>query len=302
MDMMNKLLLCTILLCALTAFPSCGNKNKVVAGAPAVASKPFKPDMRFESIDSLVDCMIDGMYNETPDEFVQHYENRAAAIKSYWYLNHKGEDNSQMDETVCRDLEALADSLSGGSTYDMVLCGSIERAISRYLTAMEYCLNYKGNTLYQNEMRDWLLLEKELGSFYGELAYLANWGGSIARVIASGTLADLSKARQEDFSELYIDGYFSSSDMTIAEARANLIQELADAKSLDDEMADELYDGEAFREMLKEMRADADKVVVLLDRWLASRAKLCEAQGIPESHTAHFIAKLGQRIMELIEG
>ena len=291
---MKKLFLCALWSCLLLTISSCGSKH-------VVAYELFRPDVRFASIDSLVDFMIDGMYDEAPDEFVQHYENRAAAVKSYWYLNHKGEDASQMDETVCRDLEALADSLSGSSTYDMVLCGSIERAISRYLTATEYCLNYKGNTLYQNEMRDWLLLEKELGSFYGELAYLANWGGSIARVIASGTLADLSAARQEDFSELNIDGYFSSSGITIAEARANLIQELADAKSLDDEIADELYDGEAFREMHREMQEHADKVVVLLDRWLASRSKLCEAQGIPESHTAHLIARLGDEIMQLIE-
>ena len=49
------------------------------------------------------------------------------------------------------------------------------------------------------------------------------------------------------------------------------------------------------------MRERADKVVVLLDKWLASRGELCKAEGIPDSHTANLVAQLGNHIMEIIE-
>lgn len=292
------------MLCLLATFLSCNGTNKATANAPAPATAAvFEPDVRFASIDSLADFIMEEFSAKTVDEFVNRYEQQTVAVKSYGLLNHKGEDNSRLDETVCSDLQALADSLSGGSTMDMVMCGRIERAISHYLIAKDYCEKYSGNPLYQAEMRDWLALEDELGNFYVNLAYLANWGGSIAHVTSSGSLAYMAEVRQKDYCQLKKGGQFANSELlTIAEARADFIQELADAKSLDDAMADELYDGEGYRETLKDMRGHADRVAVLLDTWLDSRAKLCAAQGIPDDHTAHFIAVLGTRIMELIEG
>ena len=298
MNAMDKLFICA-LLGVLAAFPSCGSKNKVVTADKSVASEQFEPDVRFASIDSLVDFMTEGWSDETIQGFVDRYDAQQEAIKSYWYLNHKGEDNSRMGKTVFSDLEAMADSLSGGSTFDMMLCGRINCAMNRYFTAKEYSENHKDNTLYQNEMRDWLVLEKELGEFYVDVAYLANWGGSIAHIISSGTLADFAETRQKDYSQLKRGGHFASSPMTIAEARENLIQELADAKSL--EADDDMYDAADFEGQLKQMREQADKVVVALDKWLVSRAKLCEAEGIPESHTAHLIELMSDEIIRLIE-
>ena len=304
MKIMKKFLGSALMLCLLATFLSCNGTNKATANAPAPATAAvFEPDVRFASIDSLADFIMEEFSAKTVDEFVNRYEQQTVAVKSYGLLNHKGEDNSRLDETVCSDLQVLADSLSGGSTMDMVMCGRIERAISHYLIAKDYCEKYSGNPLYQAEMRDWLALEDELGNFYVNLAYLANWGGSIAHVTSSGSLAYMAEVRQKDYCQLKKGGQFANSELlTIAEARADFIQELADAKSLDDAMADELYDGEGYRETLKEMCGHADRVAVLLDTWLDSRAKLCAAQGIPDDHTAHFIAVLGTRIMELIEG
>ena len=50
------------------------------------------------------------------------------------------------------------------------------------------------------------------------------------------------------------------------------------------------------------MREHADKVAALLDKWIASRAALCQAEGIPEGHTARLIAQLSRLVMEIIEG
>ena len=259
--------------------------------------------MRFASIDSLVDYMMEEFSSKTVDEFVNRYKQQAVAVKSYGLLNHKGEDADHWDEVVFRDLQALADSLSGGSTFDMVMSSRIERGMSHYLSAKDYCEKYSENPLYQAEMRDWLALEDELGSFYVNLAYLANWGGTIAHVTSSGSLAYMAEERQKDYCQLKKDGHFANSEsLTIAEARADFIQELADAKSLDSAMDEEMYDGEGYRETLKEMCEHADRVTVLLDKWLASRAQLCKAEGVPDNHTAHLIAVLGTRIMELIEG
>ena len=294
------------MLCLLGTFLSCrGEKeNKVAANAQeATTADAFEPDMRFASIDSLVDYMMEEFSSKTVDEFVNRYEQQAVAVKSYVLLNHKGEDTDHWDEVVFRDLQALADSLSGGSTFDMVMSGRIERGMSHYLIAKDYCEQYSENPLYQAEMRDWLALEDELGSFYVNLAYLANWGGTIAHVTSSGSLAYMAEERQKDYCQLKKDGHFANSEsLTIAEARADFIQELADAKSLDSAMDDEMYDGEGYRETLKEMCEHADRVTILLDKWLASRAQLCKAEGVPDSHTAHLIAVLGTRIMELIEG
>ena len=294
------------MLCLVGTFLSCrGEKeNKVVANTQeATTADAFEPDMRFASLDSLVDYMMEEFSAKTVDEFVNRYKQKAVAVKSYVLLNHKGEDTDHWDEVVFRDLQALADSLSGGSTFDMVMSGRIERGMSHYLIAKDYCEQYSENPLYQAEMRDWLALEDELGNFYVNLAYLANWGGTIAHVTSSGSLAYMAEERQKDYCQLKKDGHFANSEsLTIAEARADFIQELADAKSLDSAMDDEMYDGEGYRETLKEMCEHADRVTVLLDKWLASRAQLCKAEGVPDNHTAHLIAVLGTRIMELIEG
>ena len=285
--MNNKLYWSALLLCLLGTFLSCrGEKeNKVAANA------------------QVVDYIMEEFSSKTVDEFVNRYEQQAVAVKSYGLLNHKGEDTNRWDEVVFRDLQALADSLSGGSTFDMVMSCRIERGMSHYLIAKDYCEQYSENPLYQAEMRDWLALEDELGSFYVNLAYLANWGGTIAHVTSSGSLAYMAEERQKDYCQLKKDGHFANSEsLTIAEARADFIQELADAKSLDSAMDDEMYDGEGYRETLKEMCEHADRVTVLLDKWLASRAQLCKAEGVPDNHTAHLIAVLGTRIMELIEG
>ena len=304
--MNNKLYWSALLLCLLGTFLSCrGEKeNKVAANAQeATTADAFEPDMRFASIDSLVDYMMEEFSAKTVDEFVNRYKQKAVAVKSYGLLNYKGEDTNHWDEVVFRDLQALADSLSGGSTFDMVMSGRIERGMSHYLIAKDYCEQYSRNPLYQAEMRDWLALEDELGNFYVNLAYLANWGGTIAHVTSSGSLAYMAEERQKDYCQLKKDGHFANSEsLTIAEARADFIQELADAKSLDSAMDDEMYDGEGYRETLKEMCEHADRVTVLLDKWLASRAQLCKAEGVPDNHTAHLIAALGTRIMELIEG
>ena len=304
--MNNKLYWSALLLCLVGTFLSCrGEKeNKVVANTQeATTADAFEPDMRFASIDSLVDYMMEEFSAKTVDEFVNRYEQQAVAVKSYGLLNHKGEDTNRWDEVVFRDLQALADSLSGGSTFDMVMSCRIERGMSHYLIAKDYCEQYSENPLYQAEMRDWLALEDELGSFYINLAYLANWGGTIAHVTSSGSLAYMAEERQKDYCQLKKDGHFANSEsLTIAEARADFIQELADAKSLDSAMDDEMYDGEGYRETLKEMCEHADRVTILLDKWLASRAQLCKAEGVPDNHTAHLIAVLGTRIMELIEG
>ena len=300
---MKKSFICTVvltgMLCVLAVFMSCGNKTTENANVPVPTPEQFEPDARFASIDTLVDVMTKILSDHSTDELVAHFENQAAAIKSYWYMNHKGGDESRIDEDVCEDLKALADSLSDGSTVDMVESAEITCAIARYLTAKEYCDNHSKNSLYQVEMHDWLLLDDELQAFYVDLAQLANWGGTISRVTASGALSFLAKARQEDYSKLKKGSSFADEkDMTIKEARTNLIQELEDAKSLEDEMGE----GDDFKNVLEDMRLRADKVIELLDKWLASRIQLCEAEGIPTKHNAHLVSKLSQRVMELIEG
>lgn len=293
----NTVAMLSAMLCLAVNLTSCANKQD----ATSTAEQPVAADSRFVTLDSLAVYMIqDLMDRETPEELVEQYESQSAAISAYWAQNHAGDDQSLMTETVMGELKTLADSLSAGSTVDMMMCGEIHSAIAQYLTAQAYCEHYRDNPLYQAEMRDWLLLEDELMDFYGDLATLTYWGGTITTVVASSTIDNLCTARHDDYSQLKKGGQFASGEMTIAEARANLIEELSSAKSLEDDAVEE--NAADFRQMLNEMREHADKVAALLDKWIASRAALCQAEGIPEGHTARLIAQLSRLVMEIIEG
>lgn len=291
----TAMVLMGVMFCVAVSLTACGNRNE----QSAVADQ-YEPDSTFAIIDSLAVFMVQDIVNiDTPEDFVSRYESQSDAIKSYWMLNHEGEDENTMKETVVNELKTLAGKLSEGSTMDMMLSGELTCAIAQYLTAQDYCKSYSNNPLYQAEMRDWILLEKEFGQFYGNVANLANWGGTISNVIAGHSLSFLADARQADYSQLKKDGNFADSEgMNVAEARANLIQELADAKSLEDDLSA----GEDYKKTLNDMRERADKIVVLLDKWLASREELCKAESIPDNHTARLVAQLGNHIMELIEG
>lgn len=288
------------LLCATTSLQACGDRGIAVGDRPTTIVNQMEPEARFASLDTLADFMIqDILDNGTLEQLVSHYESQTAAIATYWALNGKEGAPDDMAKTVFKDLTALADSLECFSTMDMVQSGQISCAMDHYLTAQDYCRHYSKNPLYQAEMRDWLQLEDTLRVFYSELGYLANWGGSIARIVASGSMAFLAETRHDDYSQLRKGGSFADSELpTIAEALTTLTEELLAAKSLEDDLnGDDAY----YREMLKEMRGHADMVVLLLDKWLTSRAQLCEAEGIPEAHTAHLISLLSEHITDIIE-
>ena len=106
------------MLSLLVTLMSCGSKKSEVRDTPTPA--PFEADVRFASLDSLADFMMEEFSAQSVDEFVNRYEQQAVAIQSYGILNHRKEDKYPLDETVCSDLRELADSLSGGSTMDMV--------------------------------------------------------------------------------------------------------------------------------------------------------------------------------------
>ena len=250
-------------------------------------------------MDSLVDFMTaDLNLPTTPDEMVKRLDSQTAAIKSYWYQNHKDEDKDKMTETVCQDLLALADSLGGGSTADMERSGVIRSAVNRHFTAKEYSEKYSDKKLYQDEMQQWLALEQQLQEFYSELAQVANWGGSIIRVNISNTMDELAHDRLADYAQLHKGGSFASSEMSIADARTELIQEMEDANS----MGDDMIEDPNFKQTLQSMRERAERIVPLLNNWLAARSELCKSEEIPDAHTAHLIEKMAERIKVFIEG
>ena len=286
-SIVKNLTLAAFMMFAVVCLPSCGN------------SDGFDADPAFAQIDSLADFLIaDLNHPATIDEMVNRLEPQTNAIKSYWYLNHKDGDKAQMIETACQDLSALADSLDGGSTVDMERCNEIRSAIDKYFLAKEYSEKYSNNKLYQNEMLQWLALEKELLQFDSELGQVANWGGTITRINVSGLMASLAYNRLIDYAQLHKDGKYASSEMSIADARTALIQAMEDANSLEDDMVDD----PEFKKTLQSMRERSPKIVQLLDNWLAARSELCKAEGIADAHTAHFLEKTADRIMSMIEG
>lgn len=249
------------------------------------------------SRDSLVTLMLSDLNGiDGLEKYTGMFERLTGAIKSYWNGHDQNEVQSKMTETVFGELKSLTDSLGGGSTMDMVQSGELTCAMHRYQTASEYCGKYSDNPLYQEEMRDWLQLENGLNDFYSNLAQVAYWRGSIVNVIISGTMSSIANARLADYLQLFKEGKFAESS-TINEARANLIQEINDARSL------EIEDGtdEELKNTVKALNESGDRVVELLDKWLVSRNKLCESLGVPESHTASLINTFSTRIQEIIE-
>ncbi|MBR5673413.1 MAG: hypothetical protein IKW97_03355 [Muribaculaceae bacterium] len=279
-------------------FAACENQKKAVTET-ATTTEQFEPESRFASIDTLVAYMLDQQREIIEKEnLVDFYQSVSSAMTSYWYINHKDDGKDNVTETVCHDLTVLADSLSGGSTWDMTQSGEIRGVISRFLSAQNYFDNHQQNPLYQKEMNAWLELENKLLDFYGSLTQVANWGGSIVNVIHGGNISAVADARWQDYSQLVQGGKFASCEMSINDARTELIQEINDAKSLEDDLVDE----EDYRNTLNDMRKSGDELIPLLDKWLELRAKLSESEGIPEAHTAHVIEFLAQRIQVLVEG
>lgn len=283
-----------VALCGIISLQSCANSSK----QESTDSVEQQDAGTVISRDSLVTLMLDDLSGiDDLVKYTEMYERQSAAIKSYWIGSHQGEDQTRMAETVFNEFKSLADSLGGGSTVDMMQSGEIMCAMYRYMAASEYCEKYHSNPLYQEEMRDWLQLENGLNEFYSNLAQVAYWRGSIVNVIISGTMCSLADARHTDYLQLNKEGKFAESSMPISEARTNLIQEITDARSLEFE-----DDGdEDFKNVLKALNESGDHVVELLDKWLASRNKLCESLGVPESHTASLIDLFSRKIQEIIE-
>jgi hypothetical protein len=283
-----------VALCCTISLPSCANSSKQESSDSVEQQDAGTAISR----DSLVTLMLNDLRGiDDIGKYTETFERQSAAIKSYWIGSHQGEDQAQMAETVFNEFKSLADSLGGGSTVDMMQSGEIMCAMYRYLTASEYCGKYQDNPLYQEEMRDWLLLENGLNEFYSNLAQVAYWRGSIVNVIISGTMSSLADARHADYLQLYKGGKFAESSMPITEARTNLVQEITDARSVEVETdADE-----DFKHVLTALNESGDRVVELLDKWLVSRNKLCESLGVLESHTASLIDLFSRRIQEIIE-
>ena len=299
---MKRKLFSTIVLVGImnvaVGFAACENQKKAVTETTATAEQ-FEPDSRFASIDTLAVYMLDRQREIIENEnLTDFYQSVSSAMKSYWYINHKDDDKNNVTKTVCHDLTVLADSLSDGSTWDMTQSGEIRGAISRYLTAQNYFDSHQQNPLYQKEMNAWIELENKLLDFYGGLTQVANWSGSIVNVIQGGNISAVADARWQDYSQLIQGGKFASCELSINDARTELIQEINDAKSLEDGLVDE----EDYRNTLNDMRKAGDELIPLLDKWLETRAKLSESEGIPEAHTAHVIEFMAQRIQVLIEG
>lgn len=284
-----------VALCCTISLPSCATNSGKQESPDSVEQQDAETAISRDSLETLMLNDLRGI--DDLGKYTEMYERQSAAIMSYWMGSHQGEDQGQIAETVFNEFKSLADSLGGGSTVDMMQSGEIMCAMYRYLTASEYCGKYQDNPLYQEEMRDWLKLENGLNEFYSNLAQVAYWQGSIVNVIISGTMGTLADARHADYLQLYKGGKFAESSMPINEARTNLIQEIADARSV--EVEDDA--DEDFKQVLNALNKSGDRVVELLDKWLVSRNKLCESLGVPESHTASLIDLFSRRIQEIIE-
>ena len=290
------------LVLAVTAFgfvvagASC-NRNTASQSADRSAGLSI-PVEKVASMDSLAMFMIEQLWEDrTVENWVKAYETQANGMLAHWDANH-GEMVSRQDydmvfNKVTDELNEYADELSAGSTWDMVVSCDVNRAVANFFTAKLYCEKYKDNVLYQNEMRDWLALDEAMSEFLGKLCYLDSWGGSIARINAASAYLTIDIGRQKDYEQLHKGGEAFPCEVSVNEARTQLINRMANLQRFKDEAAEDMPAGEEYREMLNRVCELKDLIPQCLDAWLDSRAKLSKAQGIPESNTANMVNALG---------
>ena len=154
------------------------------------------------------------------------------------------------------------------------------------------------DNLSQDEANCWQALEEELVKYYGDLAMVANWGDEAATINADKAKEEVAKLRNEDLAELRKDGKFAECELSISDARGELVREMEDANSLGEDAVDDPQ----FKETLQDMKQRGENVIQLLDKWIEARAALSQSQQIPDAHTAHVIEQLAQRIQMMIEG
>ena len=283
-------ILLSLICCFLCSFAASANS--------APAAKQFVPDKRFATINDLAEFMTNGLREtNTIDEMMKRHEEQSQAIKSYWTFNHKGSKQAKMTETVLKDLNKLADRLSEGSTIDMVQSGCIEAAISNYRMAKDYSMRSQSNPLYTDEMQDWLALESELNNFGSDLAYLNNWGGSLARIISSGFVMTTANDRQRSYGQLRRGGQFDNSQVQLQDALSRFNQ----AASMTFEPDEYMMEESGYEATIADMQQCGKRLQELFDKWLDSHLKLCKSEGIPESHTAAFVQSLTDNILGMTE-
>lgn len=269
--------------------------NKKTAGesttTPAESGMPVE---KIASIDSLAMFVIEQMWvDNTVEEWVKAYENMEQGMLAHWDANHDQKASQLVRDTVLNrvadELNEYADELSGGATWDMVISCDVNRSVADFFTTKLYCEKNKDDALYQNEMKDWLALDDVMSEFLGKLCYLDSWGGSIARINAASAYLTIVMGREKDYEQLHKGGEFFPSETSISEARSQLINAMPGLKRFDAENDDMLSEDEHYKEMLERVYELKDLIVLRLDAWLDSRAKLSKAQGIPESHTANMV-------------
>ena len=274
--------------------------NRNTAGQSANRSAGLSiPVEKVAPIDSLAMFMIEQLWEDrTVENWVKAYETQANGMLAHWDANH-GEMASRQDydmvfNKVTDELNEYADELSAGSTWDMVISCDVSRAVANFFTAKLYCEKYKDDVLYQNEMRDWLALDEAMSEFLGKLCYLDSWGGSIARINAASAYLTIDIGRQKDYEQLHKSGEAFPCEVSIDEARTQLIKMMANLQRFKDAAdEDEVVRVEEYSQMLDRVYELKDIIPQCLDAWLDSRAKLSKAHGIPESNTANMVNALG---------
>ena len=273
--------------------------NRSTAGQSANRSAGLSISVeKVASIDSLAMYMIEQLWvDETVENWVKAYESQANGMLAHWDANHDQKVSQQDRDTVLNrvadELNEYADELSAGSTWDMVISCDVSRAVANFFTARLYSEKYKDDVLYQNEMRDWLALDDAMSEFMGKLCYLDIWGGSIARINAASAYLTIDIGRQKDYEQLHKGGEAFPCEVSVSEARKQLINQMVNLQRFKDDAAGDMPAGEEYREMLNRVCELKDLIPQCLDAWLDSRAKLSKAQGIPESNTANMVNALG---------
>lgn len=175
-------------------------------------------------------------------------------------------------------LEHHAEKLSEGSTYDMVMSARIDYIISKYRSMESFKKLRKDPSLknaVDNEMQAWLALDENLSVYVSQIAFVENWGGTLAQIIAAGNTMQLQELRSNDLKRL-VALKPTSSPGTIYNDFNDLAKLFAEnivenKPEYDDEM--EEYE-EGYPDYYNEMGTTAVQVIPLIQAWIDARKEL----------------------------
>lgn len=201
-------------------------------------------------------------------------------------LDKKSTTAEQKTLVVLQRLEKHAEQLGGGSTFDMRMSAYCYRIADTYRTVVTTqrlianAPSTEAHTAIENEANAWLQLQDALGEYVTSAAFLENFGGTLAYIIAGGNLSGLAEMRHDDVKALASIAYGSPQQVAgmapIASRSTAIITNMNNCVQslmlMDEATKDE--NPEMYNSLINDITSALKSTTVAFPRWIEARQQL----------------------------